>query len=123
MLPPVFQTLKASNEIKAIVGTNPPQIWKGMLPQRQQTTPQRPYITWILVGGFPELNLSDPPPADRQSVQVDCWHLSEAGAEALGELVRDTLEAVTHVTQYDFWPQEPVTLLHRVSITADFWGR
>jgi hypothetical protein len=123
MLPPVFQALKASTEIKAIVGTNPPRIWKGMAPQRLQGTPQQPYITWMLISGVPELNLSDPPPADRQSVQIDCWHTTEAGAEALAELVRDTLEAVTHVTQYEGFPQDPETLLHRFSISADFWGR
>jgi hypothetical protein len=123
MLPPVFQTLKASTEIKAIVGTNPPRIWKGTAPQRPQGTPQQPYITWMLISGVPELNLSDPPPADRQTVQVDCWHTTEAGAEALAELVRDTLEPVAHVTQYESFSQEPETLLHRFSITADFFGR
>jgi hypothetical protein len=122
MLPPVFQTLKASTDIKAIVGTNPPRIWRGMVPQRHQTSPQQPYITWLLISGVPELNLSDTP-IDRQSVQVDCWHTNEAGADSLGTLVRDTLEVVTHVTQYEFFPEEPETKLHRVSITADFWGR
>lgn len=127
MLPPVFQTLKASSAVTNIVGTNPPRIYRhGEAPAHVVNPPagsQIAYITWLLVSGEPENNLSDPPPVDRQSVQVDCWHPTDAGVEALGDAVRDAIEAVTHVTQYRNRPRDPDTRRYRVSIDADFWGR
>lgn len=120
MLPPVFQTLKASTDVKAIVGTNPPRIYRhGEAPAGVEA----PYITWLLVSGVPENNISDPPPADRQSVQVDCWHNTDKGVDELGEAVRDALELVTHVTSYENFPRDPDTRRFRISLNADFWGR
>ena len=89
ILPPVFQTLKASAEVKAIVGTNPPRIYRhGSAPQYTD----RPYISWFLVSGIPENNLSDPPPADRSTVQIDAWHPEDAGVELLAHAIREAVE-------------------------------
>jgi hypothetical protein len=129
MFPQVFQTLKASAAVKAIVGSTNPRIYRhGEAPQQiiNPGTPNAtplPYVTWILVSGVPENNLSDPPPVDRQSVQVDCWHASDAGIETLADAVRAALEAVTHVTDAQSFARDPETRRFRVSISADFWGR
>lgn len=120
MFPPVFQTLKASADVKAIVGTNPPRIYRhGEAPQNVE----RPYITWALIAGTPENNLSDPPPVDRQSVQVDCWHQTDSGIEVLAEAVRDAIEPTAHMTGTLIDLREQETRLYRVSMQFDFWGR
>lgn len=120
MLPPVFQTLKASSAVKAIVGTNPPRIYRhGSAPQDVS----RPYITWTLVSSVPENNLSDPPPTDRQTVQVDCWHPEDAGIDELATAVRDAIEPIAHMTSTLFDEQEPETKLYRIGLQFDFFGR
>lgn len=123
MFPPVFQTLKASADVKAIVGTNPPRIYRhGEALQRTPDQAAQPYVTWLLVVGVPLINLSDPPPGGQQTVQVDCWHPTDAGVEVLGDAVKAALEAVTHVTDYQGFIRDADTRMYRVSISADFWG-
>lgn len=120
MLPQVFQVLKASSAVTNIVGTNPPKIFKhGEAPQGTVS----PYITWLLISGVPENNLSDPPPVDRQSVQIDWFHPTQAGVELLGDAIRDAIEAVTHCTSYQFFPRDAETRNFRGSLDCDFWGR
>ncbi len=118
MLPPVFQTLKASTAVKNIVGTNPPRIYRhGAAPQDTA----QPYITWFVVTAAPENNLSDPPPVDRIAVQVDCWHQTDAGVVALAEAVRDAIEPVAHMTAMPVNLREPETKLYRIALQFDFW--
>jgi len=95
MKAPVFQTLKASADVKAIVGTNPPRIF------RHDSAPQdasRPYITWFVLADVPENNLSDVPVGDRVVVQVDCWHQTDSGIESMALAVRDAIEPHAHLT-------------------------
>ena len=97
MFPPVFQTLKAAQAVKDIVGTNPPRIFRhGRAPQDNT----RPYVTW-LVFGTPENQLSGTPPVDRVSVQVDAWHQTDAGVVLLAEAIRDAIEPHAHMIR--FW--------------------
>lgn len=125
MLPPVFQTLKASAAVKAIVGQNPPRIYRhGSAPQRPDNLPlSDPYITWSLVFGGPENNLSDASPTQRNTVQIDCWHQSDAGVDLLADAVRDAVEPVAHITGVIINEREPESRLYRIGIEADFWGR
>jgi hypothetical protein len=118
MFPPVFQTLKASQSLRSIVGTNPPRIYRhGSAPQ--DTT--RPYVTWSVIGTEPQNNLSDLPPSDRIALQVDCWHQTDAGVEALAEAVRDAIEPRAHMTGLVVDLREPETKLFRVGLQFDFW--
>lgn len=125
MLPQVFQALKASAAVKAIVGDNPPRIYRhGRAPQRPDGLPlSLPYITWFLVSGTPENNLSEPSPVARKSVQIDCWHQTDKGIEELADAVRSAIEVVAHITQEGDDQQEAETKLYRLSFEADFWGR
>lgn len=127
MLPPVFTTLKASAAVKAIVGTNPPRIYRhGSAPQRglaENIPLSEPYITWFLVSGDPFNNLSDPPPADRMTVQVDAWHQTDAGVDSLATAVRDALEQVVHMTQIVINERERETNLYRIGMQFDFFWR
>ena len=123
MFPPVFQWLKASQAVKNIVGTNPPRIWRhGSAPQRTDGQPQsEPYLTWFIVTGDPENNLSDPVPVDRYGVQVDCWHQADAGIELLAAAARDAMEAHCVCTGVIANLREPETRLYRMGLTFDVW--
>lgn len=121
MLPAVFQTLKASAAVKAIVGSTNPRIYRfGSAPQDIPA----PYVTWFLVVGVPENNLSDPPPLDVMSVQIDCWHQSDVGCDALADAVRDAMELVCHMTAIVVNLRETETKLYRIGMQFDvFTGR
>jgi len=120
MLPPVFATLKASAEIKAIVGSNPPRIYRhGAAPQYTD----KPYISWLLVSGTPENNLSDRPPTDRQQIQIDAWHQTDSGVEVLARTIRDVIEDVAICTQVILDEQETETKLFRIALQFDWFYR
>ena len=121
MFPPVFQVLKADAAVTEIVGSAPPRIYRhGSAPQ--DTT--RPYITWFVVSGIPENNLSDPPPVDRDTVQVDAWHQTDAGVVTLAKAIRAAIEPVACMTGMNVDLREPETKLFRVALTFDFfYGR
>jgi len=127
MLPPVFQTLKASAEVKAIVGTSSPRIFRhgeaDPSKVRDANGAWLPYLTWLLISGVPENNLEDPSPVARQSVQIDGFHPTDAGIEALADAVRDALEPLVHITTVRNPPREQESRLFRFSLDADFWGR
>jgi hypothetical protein len=118
MLPPVFQTLKASTGVKNIVGTNPPRIYRhGSAPQDRE----KPYITWFLVSGVPENTLSETPSTDRMSVQIDCWHQTDQGVETLAQAVRDAIEPYAHMTGIVLNEREAETKLYRIALGFDWW--
>jgi hypothetical protein len=118
MFPPLFATLKASQSVKSIVGTNPPRIY------RHASAPQdtsRPYITWNVLSTLPANNLSQLPPVDRISVEIDCWHQTDSGIEALAEAVRDAVEPYAHMTATFIDTREAETKLFRIGMQFDWW--
>lgn len=119
MLPPVFATLKLSNAVKAIVGTNPPRIYRhGAAPQ----TTDKPYVTWFVLNAAPENNLTSTPPIDRYTVQVDCWHQTDSGIETLAEAVRDAIEPYAHMTAMPINQRELAdTKLFRIALQFDWF--
>jgi hypothetical protein len=127
MLPPVFQALKASQAVKDIVGTNSPRIYRhGKAPDGTPDRPiAEPYITWFMVSGIPENNLSDPPPCDRATVQVDCWYpdrggrAADAGIELLARAARDALEQIGVMTAAPIDDYETTTKTYRISLQVD----
>lgn len=117
MLAPVFATLRTVSAVTAILG-NPPRIYRhGEAPQ--DTT--KPYVTWFMVTDTPENNLSDPPGIDRQPVQVDCWHQTDAGIEALARAVRDAIEPHAHMTAIVANEREKDTRLYRIGMQFDWF--
>lgn len=118
MFPPVFQTLKASQAVKDIVGTNPPRVYRhGIAPQDVT----RPYVTWFIVTGAPENTLSELPAVDRVQVQIDCWHQTDQGIELLALAVRDAVEPYAHMTNYPIDQREPETRLFRMALVFDWF--
>lgn len=117
MLPPVFRILKAAPAVTAIVGAEP-RIY------RHDAAPQdvdRPYVTWFLVTGTPENELSDVPGMDRIAFQVDCWHQQDGGIEDLAQAVRDAIEPHAHMTAIVVNGYEPETKLYRIGMQFDYW--
>lgn len=118
MLPDIFQTLKASAAVKAIVGTNPPRIFPhGSVPEDTG----RPYVTWFVVTADPHNNLSDLPPGDRYLMQVDCYHQTAPGIVLLAQAVRDAVEPRAHMTGMPVNGRDPVTRLYRIALTFDWF--
>lgn len=118
MLPNIYQILRESNAVKAIVGTSPSRIY------RHDSAPQdssKPYITWFILTGTPANTLSEKPEIDAISVQVDCWHQSDAGVENLAIAVRNAMEDVSHMTAIVINEREQQTKLYRVGLQFDVW--
>lgn len=122
MWPPVFQTLKGSDDIKAFVGTNPPRIYPhGRAPQRPDGVPLAdPFITWFQVTVAPNQSLSELPPSDRIPIQVDCYHPTDAGVRALALAARDAIEPFAVMTGAPLDERDTVTNLYHVALTFDW---
>jgi hypothetical protein len=117
MLPPIYTWLKADSAVTAIIGS-PPRAY------RHQSAPQdttRPYVTWNMVTGVPENTLSELPKIDRITVDIDCWHQTDAGVEALAVAVRDAIEPYAHMTGMPINLREPETKLYRIGLQFDVW--
>ena len=115
MLPPIYTWLKASNAVKNIIGTTPRAYRHGDAPQ--DTT--KPYVTWALVGGVPDNELSSVPVSDRYTIQVDCWHNTDKGVEDLAEAVRDAVESHAHMTSMPINGRDAETKLYRIALQFD----
>jgi hypothetical protein len=118
MLPNIYQILRTSNAVKAIVGTSPSRIY------RHESAPQdttKPYITWFIITGVPQNTLSETPNIDAISIQVDCWHQTDAGVESMAIAVRDAMETVSHMTSIVVNEREPETKLYRIGLQFDVW--
>jgi hypothetical protein len=114
MFPPVYQTLRANATVLAMVGDRIGA--QGWVPQ--DTT--RPYITWFIVIGQPHDTLSEIPQSDFDSVQIDCWHQTEAGVRQLAMAVRDALDVDETLNRVVVNNRDTETKLYRVGIQADF---
>ncbi len=120
MLPPIYQRLLTSAAVVAAVGTGTSaKIFRnGRAPQGLRDTA---YITWFVVADTPENNLSDLPPVDRVTVQVDIWHPTDTGCAALAKSVRDCIEPVAHMTGMPVNARDAVTQLYRIGLQFDWW--
>lgn len=121
MDPPVFTALKASTEVKNIVGTNPPRVWHNNVPEDIPRPLNFAFVTWFSVSNVPENNLSDPPPCDRDTVQVDIYHPKQVGLGLLVRASRDALEAVGVMTGLVFDGRDEATTLYRKSLQFDIF--
>jgi hypothetical protein len=119
MLPPVFARLKASSAVRAFVGTSPARIYRHGDAVQDGA---RPYITWALVSGVPENQLSGTPTTDRMTVQVDCWHQTDKGVEEMADAVRDAIEPYAHMTSMPVDLREPETKLYRMTLEFDWFN-
>lgn len=117
MLPPVYNTLRASSAVVRLVDD---RIFRNTAPQGTQA----PYVTWFLVTGTPENHLSGLPSMDRMTIQLDCWGAQDEGddgSEALATAVRDALEPYGHMTAQPIDARDPVTKLWRMALEFDWF--
>lgn len=114
MFPPVFRTLTANSTVVAVVAD---RIGRHGVIQQDE---KRPYITWQIVVGDPYDNLSSTPCGDFTTVQIDCYHPTDAGIQQLGVAVRAALDAAGVVNRVRLNNREPDTKLYRVGLDADF---
>jgi hypothetical protein len=114
MLAPVYTTLRQNATVLATVGN---RIYRhGSAPQNVV----KPYITWFVVMGMPEVQLSGAPCIDVDTIQIDCWSEQDSEVENLAYAVRkafDDAKIVNRITQND---REDETRLYRIGIEADF---
>lgn len=83
-------------------------------------TESKPYITWQVVSGQPYDNLSSAPGGDFTTVQLDCYHQTDAGAGQLAMAVRSALDAGLVCNRVVLNSRDPETKLYRVGMEADF---
>ena len=114
MLPPIYSLLTAAPAVAAIVGNR--VYGHGEAPQGVLD----PYVTWFVVAAPPELVLDGPPPFDKHTVQIDCWHPRGDGVLQLAKAVRDVIETHACVTNLIANSREPETKLYRLGLELDF---
>lgn len=113
MFPKVYRTIRTP-AVATIVDTR-----IGRHGEVSQTE-QRPYIAWQIVVGQPYDNLSSAPGGDFTTVQLDCYHPTDAGAEALALAVRAALDVALICNRVVLDNRDPDTKLYRVGMEADF---
>lgn len=121
MFPQVFQTLKASQAVKDIVGTNPPRIYRHGSAPPPDKREAGPYLVWFVVTGNPENTLSELPAVDRQQIQIDCYHSTDTGIEPLAIAVRDAIEPYAHMVGQPVDLRDLETGLFRIALTFDWF--
>lgn len=113
MLPLIYQTLRANATVLSTVGT---RIYRhGSAPQAVTV----PYVTWFLVTGTPEDQLSGKPCNDVDTIQIDVWHNTDTGVEALAFAVRDSLDEAGHSNRFVVNTRETDTKIYRIAIQVD----
>lgn len=117
MLPTIFAWLKAAPAVTAILGATPKVYRHADAPQGTAA----PYVVWTAISTAPENNLSDLPPIDRVTVQVDCYHTTDQGVVDLATAVRDALEPHGHMTGAPVDQREPQTRLYRMALQFDIF--
>lgn len=119
MLPDIYELLKAAGApITSILGANPKVYAHGVAPQGMAA----PYVVWSVINDAPENNLSDLPPMDRVTVQVDCYSPTDDGIRALAPAIRDALEPHGHMTGMPINQREIESpKLYRIALQFDLW--
>jgi hypothetical protein len=113
MLPPIYAILTASSSVTDLVDT---RIYRhGSAPQNVV----KPYITWFVVNGQPENQISGTPCTDRDTVQIDIWSETDAGVSAIALAVRDALDVAGHANSLSINLRELDTRLYRIAFQAE----
>lgn len=118
MLPAIFPWMRDSSSVTDLIGTDPVRCYRhGSAPQAVEA----PYLTWYVVLGLPENDLSDTPPVDSFDVDINCWSDDPAQVETLGTAVRDAAERHADMTGIDGPRRDPETMRYRLTLTFKVW--
>lgn len=113
MLPLIYQILRANAALVALVGT---RIYRhGSAPQNVL----KPYISWFVVTGTPENQLSGAPCTDMDSCQIDVWSDTDQQVVDIATEVRKALDSGGHANTVVVNLRETDTRLYRISFQTD----
>lgn len=116
---PLYEVLKVVPAVTSVLGVHPNlRVYAfGQAP----TTVSRPYVTWQLVAGLPNNNLSSLPENDENAIQIDIYATTPQSAEAVKIALRDAIEPVTHITSWDGEGRETPTSDYRITFSVDWF--
>ena len=113
MLPNIYAILRANSTVLSTVST---RIYRhGAAPQDVL----KPYITWFVISGIPEIQISGTPCSDVDTIQIDVWHETDAGVETLAYAVRTAIDSAGYANRMIQDLRETDTRLFRISFEAD----
>lgn len=113
IFPPVFKTIHTPS----VAGIVADRIGRhGEVAQDEQ----RPYITWSIVIGNPHDHLSGAPTSDFTTVDINCWHTTDAGIAELTNFVITALDDAYVCNRIRVNLRDNDTRMYRVGIEADF---
>jgi hypothetical protein len=116
MLPNVYTVLRQNSTVLQKVAN---RIY------RHASAPQNvaaPYITWFMVMGMPDLQISGAPLSDMDTIQIDVWSTDDAEVEQIAYAVRDVLDNAKIANRIVQNSRENESRLFRIGIEADFIG-
>ena len=90
---PVVPTLKASEEVTDLLGTNPLKVWEDISPNKAY-----PYAVWSVVTANPENHLDCRASIDHLSFQIVVYDTQQKRASEIRAAIRKALEPHCYVT-------------------------
>lgn len=123
MTPKIFPVLKANAPLASILTqtVNGKAIFKFFLGKAMQQGITPPYATYGVFNGQPENYLDRVPDIDNMSTQIDVWAGTAEQASQVGTMIRDLLEPLGHMTDFDNATQDVETNLWRLRMDFDFF--
>lgn len=122
MTPDIFPVLKANAPLAAKLTQtiNGKSIFKFFLGKAIQGA-AAPYATYGVFNGLPENYLDRVPDMDNMGTQIDVYAGTSKDAEDIAVMIRDLLEPLGHMTDFDHAIMEPETNLWRLRLDFDFF--
>lgn len=118
--PPVFEVCNAVAAVQAELGS-PARLYPfGHAEGPNGGPPARPYAVWRIVSGVPENYLDKVPDADSWTVQIDVFGSSAYTAREGAKALRNAIEPVAHVANWDGESIDPATKNYRCTFTVDW---
>lgn len=118
MIPPIYELLKASAPVTALLGNPKPRVYPfDQAPQ----TPTYPYATWQIITGSPENYLGQLPDMDSYGTQIDVWANDADSCIAVAKAIRDALEPSAYMTDYGNTERDADTFCFRYRMTFEFY--
>lgn len=115
MIPPVYELLTGDATVSGLVGD---RVYRhGLAPQ----TVDRPYVTWVVIGGHAEGYLSGRPGIDQELAQIDCWADTVQSCKAVMLAVVAALELNGYMAGMPADTYEDETQLYRYMLQFQFW--
>jgi hypothetical protein len=113
MLPNIYAILRQNATVLSLVST---RIYRhGSAPQNVE----KPYITWFMVFGMPELQISGTPDSDMDTIQVDIWSDTDQGVESLAYAARTAFDNAGYAARIVQDLREAETRIYRISLEVD----